>query len=484
MEVDRLIAVLEGNDNLMSVVGLLGQDCLTQRRAVKNDQYAATADMIVNLRTLAATDSTQMWSVDGARCAGPSPALKERLAKTRATPALATITVLEGICLAAARLFFAKASSVVRVERGSVLPLPERWLANISATPRPPTTHPNLLNELCNFVLWELDWAVSLDYTFRDLLDLTCAQRLAARDRIDAKGSATRLAYQLPKIATVHPFGGDGMALPRVDDLRQRFFFVRPKLPSDDPSGVPAPASTTSAADQASKAQAHQQVFDALTKAGKIAPIAVLPEFCLHSPDGLDTLIAKSTVPLADLIVAGSAHTEDASRKRTNTSHVFLDRQPILRVEKHEPFVIRPGGKNPNYVEDIAPSSRELLLAAGTATRLAVAICADLNSNDLLMAMVGAGVNLLLSPSWTPTIGGADRGLDALAGYCQCVGVIVNTPGHLLAKSGDKTFSACTSVPREGGHAHFHDYPGTLPAVGVLDPNLPSADASSWTWLP
>ena len=86
MEVDRLIAVLEGDDKLMSVVGLLGQDCLTQRRAVKNDQYAATADMIVNLRGMAATESTHMWSVDGERCAGPSPALKERLAKARAPP--------------------------------------------------------------------------------------------------------------------------------------------------------------------------------------------------------------------------------------------------------------------------------------------------------------------------------------------------------------------------------------------------------------
>ena len=304
-----------------------------------------------------------------------------------------------------------------------------------------------------------------------------------ARDKVDKDGVAT-LAYQLPKIATVHPIDGKDMALPVLDVCRERFFFIRPKLPSDKPNVFPEHAPTASAANEASKAQAHQQVFDALTKAGKIAPIAVLPEFCLHSPDGLDTLIAKSTLPLADLIVAGSAHMEDADRKRTNTTHVFLDRQPILRVEKHEPFVIRPGGVNPNYVEDIAPSSHVLKLAAGTATRLAVAICADLNSNDLLMAMVAAGVNLLLSPSWTPTIGTADRGLDTLAGYCQCVGVIANTPGHLLANSEDTTFSACTSVPREGGHAHFHDAPGTLPAVGVLDPNLPPADASSWTWLP
>jgi len=434
--------------------------------------------MIFELRKSAADESTRMWDVDGMRCTGPSQPLKERLAKARATPSLATITLLEGICLGAGRLFFANASSVVRVGRGSVLPLPERWLADIPTTPHPATMHPNLLDEQCNFVLWELDWTVELDYTFRDRLDLVCAVRLPSHDKVVAKSSKTKLAYGLPKIATVHPLGGDGMALPKVDVPRRRFFFVRPKLPSDDPSNAQPEAS---AADDVSRAQAHQQVFDALAKAGGIAPIAVLPEFCLHSPDGLDTLIANSTVPLAELVVAGSAHTVDGTGKRANTSHVLLDRHPILRVSKHAPFVLR--GNGVNYVEDIAPSPRVLSLAAGTVTRLAVAICSDLNSSDLLTAMTGAGVNLLLSPSWTPRIGGADKGLELLAGYCQCVGVIANTPGHLLAPPGKTPFCACSAVPREKDPAHFHDYVGTLPVVGVLDPNLPSTDTNYWTWL-
>jgi hypothetical protein len=478
MEVDELIAVLEGDGDLMSVVGLLGQDCLDQREAVENDRYAAIADMILKLRDLAADESTLMWGVDGARCAAPSLTLKERLAKTRATPSLATIIVLEGICVGAARLFFANASSVVLIEHGAILPLPERWLADIPTTPHPGTTHPNLLDEQCNFVLWELAWKVELDYTFRDRLDLVCAVRLPSKDKSHAKDGKTRLAYKLPKIATVHPFGGHAMTLPEWDHPRQRFFFVRPKLPSHGPGMSQAQAS---AADEVSRAQAHQQVFDALAKAGEIAPIAVLPEFCLHSPDGLDTLIANSTGPIADLVVAGSAHTVDAAGIRANTSHVLLDGQPILRVSKHEPFVLR-GGDGVNYVEDIAPSSRVLSLAAGTATRLAVAICSDLNSFDLLAAMTAAGVNLLLSPSWTPKIGGADKGLQTLAGYCLCVGVIANTPGHSLAKKGDKQFCACSVVPRETEAAHFHNYVGALPVVGVLDPNLEPTKPGSWLW--
>jgi hypothetical protein len=325
----------------MGVVGSLGRDCLAQRQAVRNDQCAAESDLIIKLRELAAEESPQMWGSDGARCAGPSPELKDRLTKAWLTPPLATITVLEGICLTAARFYFANASWVVRVERGSILPLPERWLANIPTTPHPATMHPNLLEERCNFVLWELDWAVELDYRFRDHLDLVCAIRLKDSDKVDAQGNTTRLAYALPKIATVHPVGGDAMALPQFDTARRRFFFVRPKLPSDDPSTSQANAPTTSDADDVSREQAHQQVFDALARTGAIAPIAVLPEFCLHSPDGLDTLIANSTLPLAELVVAGSAHTVDPAGNRANTSHVFLDRHPILRVSKHQPFVIR-----------------------------------------------------------------------------------------------------------------------------------------------
>jgi hypothetical protein len=479
MEVDNLIAILESDDDLMSVVGSLGQDCLDQRQAVENDRYLEIADMILRLRELAAEESVQMWGRDGARCANPTSEFKERLAKAAVTPSLATVTVLEGICFGAARVFFANASSVVGVVRGSVLPLPERWLANMPTTPRPATMHSNLLDERCNFVLWDLDWVVELDYTFRDRLDQVCAVRVAAQDRIDADGTIRRAAYELPKVATVHPFGGDDMGGPTWDHARRRFFGVRPKLPSDH--------SGTTEADAISRAQAHQQAFEALTQAREIAPIAVLPEFCLHSSDGLDALIGSSDhLALAALIVAGSAHTIGANGERSNTSHVFLDRHRILSVSKYEPFVIRSasaGGAAVDYVEDIRPLPKVLRLAAGTATRLAIAICSDLNSFDLLAAMTWAGVNILLSPSWTPKIGGSDRGLETLAGYCQCIGVIANTPGHLLALPDDPPFCACSAVPRERDCAHFHNYSEAPPVVGILNPNLLDTDADYWRWL-
>lgn len=453
MEVHELIAVLEAGADLMSVVSSLGLDCLNQKQAVTLDRYAAGgSDTITTLRKMVADESREMWASDGAFVAAPSEALKDQLAKPGATPALATITVLEGICFGAAKVFFANASSLVSLGRGSVVPLPERWLPEIADTPKPSTTHPNLLDEESNFMLWDLDWGLELDYTYRDRLDDVCAMR---RPKLDQK----ILAYALPKIATVHPFGGDAMDEP--DEMgKGRFFGVHPK-PSIG---------------------AHQKALDTLAKARGQAAIAVLPEFCLYSPDGLDKLLDGSDRTLPELVVAGSAHTETAPREhRANTSHVFLDQHRIMSVSKYQPFVARlPAG---SYTEDIEPLPSVLRLAAGTATRLAVAICADLNSGKLLEVLKAAGVNMLLCPSWTPQIGVTAAALSTLAGYCQCVGVVANTPGHRMAEA--EPFWACSAVPRQEDAVRTHYNPKkSPPAVGVLDPNVPPSNTGYWTWLP
>jgi len=470
MEANELIAVLEGEGHLDSVVTALGNDCLARRQEVENDRDADPSDRLHKLRQLVAEESEQIWNSDGTRRGGPSAELRKQVSGASITPALTTITILEGICAGAARIYFARASGMVTVKRGSVLPLPERWLAKIRTTPKLTTMHPNLLGEWCNFVLWESEWVVELDYTFRDRLDLVCAVRLTGEDVVDASGVIRRLAYGLPKIATVHPFDGDDMDMTKLVHAGRpkRFFGVRAKY---------------------SSAETHQKAFDALAKAGGHAPIAVLPEFTLHSPDGLDALIASNTtLPLAELVVAGSAHV-DVGGVRANTSHVLLDRHPILSISKYQPFVMRgkDDQKTPvSFTEDIRRPPRVLRLAAGTATRLAIAICSDLNSLDLVQAMTCAGVNLLLSPSWTPRIGGSDKALEMLAGYCQCIGVIANAPGHPAAVGAEKTrpLWACSAGPLEEDHAHFHRHCGApRPVAGVLDPNLPPTGPGYWTWV-
>jgi hypothetical protein len=482
VEINDIYEVIEAGRDLMSVLRTLGLDCLNRASEVQNDKYVAMTKTTQELRDIVATESLSMWGKDGAFRAAPGPLLNLQLEKVSDTPGLATITVLEGICIGAASIFFANASSVVRIDRGLVVPLPERWLATLpDPTPNPGTTHPNLIESWCKFVLWDSSWTLQLDYTFRDRLDDVCAVRLPKEDRISASG--TTMAYALPKIATVHPLNGnEGMEWPTFDDDRMKFFGVRPKLLADH---VRQPNTDDSILvggdDDELRTKAHSRVYEMLVALGKAAPIAVLPEFCLHSPDGLDGFLASSDREVPDLVVAGSAHTRSETLwERANTSHVFLDQYCILSVSKSVPFQLNtPAGR---YAEDISPPPRVLRLLAGSATRLAVAICSDLNSEQLVTTMAHAGVNILLAPSWTPKIGGFDGGLEFLAEYCQCIGVISNTPGHPLTKPGE-LFWAYSSIPRAHTAARCHVNDEGVPAAGVLDPNVEPEDPKYWTWL-
>lgn len=166
MDVQEIVDVLEAGDDLMSVATLLGADCLNKQQAVRQDRYADESDTCSDLLARVIDESKTMWDVAGTSRRAPSGLLKDQLKKLSATPELATVTVLEGICRGIARDFFANASTVVTFDRGSVMPLPERWLHAIPTPPRPATTHPNLLGERCNFVLWdEDDWVLELDFT-------------------------------------------------------------------------------------------------------------------------------------------------------------------------------------------------------------------------------------------------------------------------------------------------------------------------------
>nr|MDT0524794.1 hypothetical protein [Streptomyces sp. DSM 41633] len=159
---------------------------------------ADLSDAISELRVMVAAESLKMWKADGTFRAGPSRELRARLMRVRSAPARTVLTVLEGICYGAAGAFFANASSVVRIDRGSIMPLPERWLPDVQTPGTPPnpiTVHPTLLDRRCNFVLWDHEWELELDYTFRDRLDLVCAVRMPCEDKRDADGTITRLAY-------------------------------------------------------------------------------------------------------------------------------------------------------------------------------------------------------------------------------------------------------------------------------------------------
>lgn len=485
MNISELIDVLDTKRDLMSVVDALGTYCVNNHEYVRDDYYALQSPTALSLREMVAEESHQMWDKEGRFQKGPSEELKDQIRLLDATEALATITVLEGICFGVARVYFANASSVIRIQRGSVVPLPERWLPTIAETPGPLATHQNMLDEDCNFVLWEQDWAVELDYRYRERLDLVCTIRRSELDKPATSSRPATLAYSLPKIATVHPFDGSQMTVSEPDFARSRFFRVHPKLPDGDFNDAEI--------GQYVRAN-HTLVYEALANVQDRASIAVLPEFCLHAPDGIDSLIEAGR-GLPDLIVAGSAHADIENTDRANMCHVFLDRRKILVVSKQEAFSIRlPGhaGDQVRLVEDIAPAPRVVRILAGTATRLAVAICSDLNSRDLRNAFAWAGVNVLLSPSWTPRVGAFAGALVDLASTCQCICVVANTPGHLLVRSDHPPpFWAYSVVPREPcrGRDHYHE--GNVPVIGVLNPSCrpgddeayPDDEETYWEWV-
>ncbi|WP_237572876.1 hypothetical protein [Mycolicibacterium lacusdiani] len=489
MDVCDVIEALDEGCSLTDATRWLGVECLQNRATLRRDLYIDLSDTCTHLLEIATTESTVIWNAKGDYVEPPSEGLREALMRLSMTPELAALTVLRGICRGAARDYFASVSRIVSFERGSIVPLPERRLAKIEPSahtavppepglpPNPLRTHAGLLGE-SGFIIWDTeDWILELDFTFRDRLDMVCAIPINREGESNEKSGQV---FDLPKMATVHPVGSDDMA-PPDESTAPTFFGVHPTV------------------SQSCDAQAvHRRVFESLTRVPKDVPIAVLPEFCLLSPDGLDALVEVDGREIPAVVVAGSAHTGAADRqKRANTSHVFLDRYRIMSTSKHEPFVLSlkiPGGDKIDFREDISPQDpRVIRVAAGTATRLTIAICSDLNSIELVGAMTKAGVNILLSPSWSPKIGAAATGLTQLAGYCQCVGLVANTPGHLMA-FGKPTFWACTAVPRDSNQAHVHFngewdldqkkyHEAASPVVGILNPNLISTDPGYWTWL-
>jgi hypothetical protein len=107
VEVDDLIAVLDAADDLMTVVFALGTYCVDNRDDVRSDQYAARADTCRVLSQIVRNESFDMWDETGSFLVGPSQTLKDSVTRLSLTPSLAAVTVLEGICFGAARIYMA-----------------------------------------------------------------------------------------------------------------------------------------------------------------------------------------------------------------------------------------------------------------------------------------------------------------------------------------------------------------------------------------
>lgn len=367
------------------------------------------------------------------------------------------MAILRGLCGRALPVRYETIEDEVVLDRGLPVPFATRPIVELfdQTTPHWRTLSRGDILEGLGFRLF----THSLDEKVQVVLDFRHRERL---DELTWSG-----AERLPSIATLHPFLGEG-AIAIGTRSRSAFFDVGP---------------------------ADWDRTDVLAQLEQVrqAQIAVLPELCLPTPDALEAALAAEPERYPSLIVAGSAHIRqhDVARDReirANESRVYLDGELVAVHHKIHRFATKdlPGQLLDRPLdEDITQERKTIRVLSGRYTRLAVVICADLNDQDIPWLLAEAGVNLLLVPALTPSVGAFNAAATGIASHCQGVAVIVNA--RLDPATGKKghepTFLVLAAVPRERHEDQLATYPSGSdgqPTLGVIDPNLPLAAAMTW----
>ncbi len=254
---------------------------------------------------------------------------------------------------------------------------------------------------------------VVLDFRFRDRLD-----------QITWSSS-----NRLPTIATLHPFLGGGRV--EIGEQNEEWFFdVRPSTWRAD---------------------------ETLThlRSARAADIAVLPELCLPLVDAIEDALAATPADFPPLVVAGAQTFAAARRRGRDTSQRVpnLSRRRLRRSSSEGPPVphqVLGGRRFARAVDEgSTPEQKTLTVLAGSFTRMAVVICADLNDGAVPMLLEQVGVNLLLVPALTSGSGWVQRGdlrlgLPLPGGGCG---------GQRTARSDPRRAAGTVALPDHGSCA-------------------------------
>jgi hypothetical protein len=457
MAVADFMSQLEAADDLLDLARRLGAACLEQEAelAAMTDQ-PRTREELERLEVWTGNVSYLHWEdivQDPAQFEkrfGAKVMTRLRRAKTRHP--LDCFGVLRGLCRRPLGEYFALVTDQVHLDRGvpvifATRPLPDHLGSRC-------TTTLSTLNNTSLLDPWPFDiYGHSASEQVRVILDF------AHRDRID---ELTWTADDgLPRIATIHPKGsGD---LDEIATANGRFFGVRPR--DWEPEAV-------------------EKLLEA-AKSEK-AKLAVLPELSLPAPGVMGETIKAKRERFPPIVVAGSAHVAEGSgadQIRANESRVYLDGRFVAMARKHHPFrTDEINGKKYEEPlrEDLSRGQKTIMVLSGNHTRLAVAICADLQERDIPRLMVDAGVNLLLVPAMTQKIGSFNAALCDIAGYCQGVAAMANT------RWGDdgKPFLCMCAVPKEEPGEQSAALPddgrNPAPVLAIFDPNQPLPGAVTW----
>lgn len=371
-------------------------------------------------------------------------------------PPFAVLAVLKAVCARPLAHFYARTWDRFELRRGDPFPLPSRptHTAFDRVTPSPATMRRRALLRGTNFRLYNgpasTPVTVTLDFSDRDNLDA-------------ATWIGDQHKGQLPAIASIHPYGeAEDLEIQEVSD--DTFFWV---TPADWQPG---------------------EVLGQLATAADVANIAVMPELSLPDPDALGSHVVAVHDSLPDLIVSGSAHAEVddpdvfGGTARVNRLKVYLHGARLLHHDKIHEFIASYLGPDHDVrprAEDLTRRPYRITVAAGTLTRLAAVICADLNDDEIPSLLEEVAVNLLLVPALTVEAGAFESACSTLA-RCQGVSVIVNGTAVQPPESTIKPFMVLIGLPVPTDQVREIAQPSVRRAIGVARLGKPPLD---FQWL-
>jgi hypothetical protein len=423
---------------------LLGEACLDHNAEIRqalDDPLAA--ELIEEISKRVAAVDPLLWRDPGpaggfvAIIDGAGGGLTALLEDAEAWGALPHCAVLRGLCAVALHDAFIAEDEEVVLDRGSVIPYRVR---PVSAALGKPTPHPSTSTLLQPLYPHPFDlFARSSGDVARVILDFR------HRDRLDEiMGQEGR---ELPRIGTYHP------SLRRSDlsmtTTETSFFDVAPK--------------------HFVLAQLDEELRAARSDG---ADVVVAPELSRPARSDLAARLAAEPSAYPPIVIAGSAHVRQSSsgpEVRSNACEVYIDGQPAMVHHKIHPFQLP--GRHRKLMEDLTGEPKALRVLCGSDTRLAVAICSDLNDKVIPYLLADAWVNMLFVPALTTDIGAFNGALALLASTCQAFGIIVNgavdsPPFHVMA---------AVPVPQPGTQVQTYFAPGHPPdARGTFDPNVPT----------
>jgi hypothetical protein len=444
--------------SLIELVTELGHACLSDERLLAtNMKNPAVSKSVEYLAALVGATNPAAWQqppAGGFATLLDTQEVHTILSELRSLDPVSHLGILRGLCAGALELFFEGFRGRVRLKKGMPIPHATRPVQKLFGTRCAPYRQTITARELLGRTGYDLFHET--DPKLSVTLDLSCSEKLDA---------LTWSAEGLPHVGTVHPrLDGDRLSYSLTGD---RVFDVGPKDWS------------------------LEETLDHLETV-KAAKITLLPELCLPSPHALQEALASDPSRYSPIVVAGSAHDridENGTPSSINESRVYIEGEHVLSHKKIRPLETHQIGNHRSVRmvrEDLSPTQDEIVLLSGEKTRMAVAICADINDGAIPRVLEECGVNLLLVPSLTYKTGAFNGAACLLASKCQALCVVANPILDQLEGEPQAPFLLLAAVPCSGASEQSQEYfhPPVQTAVrGVLDPNLPLASVAALRWV-